>query len=362
MTNNSDRLSSNGDKSEKTACIIVGGGITGLITATILQRQGISVTILDKGRGIGGRMATRRVSHKDSIEGVFDYGTQYFSVEDAKFQAWVDDWLERGVIKEWSQGFPKAFHKDIVPLGYTASYNHFAYGETDLLPRYCGVNGIRGIAKHLAADLDVHTSCKVVKINYDKQWVVEVEDGEQYISEMLLLTPPVPQSLDLLDASLIVLPLDVRFALENITYESSISVLALLEKPSEIPTPGGLVLENSDLVWLADNYQKDISPNGYAVTLQSTASFSEYYWDSDEAEIAYKLLTAAADYLNSAVIKYQVHRWRYSYPKTFHSQPNLALSEIPLILAGDGFVAPNIEGAVLSGIATGELISKRFKG
>ena len=399
MTNNSDRLhpheykSSNGDKLEKTACIIVGGGITGLITATILQRQGISVTILDKGRGIGGRVATRRVSHEDSIEGVFDYGTQYFSVQNDKFQVWVDDWLKRGVIEEWSQGFPQESLKDVTEymrrlsprggitssngetesplfglaesddlLTQTQTHNRFAYGETDGKPRYCGVKGIRGIAKHLAADLDVHTSCKVVKINYDKQWVVEAEDGEQYISEMLLLTPPVPQSLDLLDASLIVLPLDVRFALESITYESSISVLALLEKPSEIPTPGGLALENSDLVWLADNYQKGISPNGYAVTLQSTASFSEYYWDSDDAEIAYKLLTAAADYLNSAVIKYQVHRWRYSYPKTFHSQPNLALSEIPLILAGDGFVSPKIEGAVLSGIATGELISKRFKG
>ena len=367
MTNSSDCLhpydceSTNEDKSNKTACIIVGGGITGLITATILQRQGISVTILDKGRGIGGRVATRRVNYKDSIEGVFDYGTQYFSVKDAKFQVWVDDWLESGVIKEWSQGFAKECLKNTSYEVKAASYN-LAHDETDDKPRYCGVNGTRGIAKHLAADLDVRTSCKVVKIHYDKQWIVEAEDGDRYISEMLLLTPPVPQSLDLLDASLIVLPLDVRFALESITYHSSISVLALLEKPSEIPAPGGIALENSDLVWLGDNYQKGISPNGYAVTLQSSPNFSEYYWDSDDAEIAYKLLTAAADYLNSAVIKYQVHRWRYSHPKTFHSQPNLSLSEIPLILAGDGFVAPNIEGAVLSGIATGELISKRFKG
>ena len=361
MTNNSDRLQplnySSSDESEesKTACIIVGGGITGLITATILQRQGISTTVLDKGRGIGGRVATRRIGGKNSIEGVFDYGTQYFSVKDAKFQVWVDEWLKHGVIKEWSRGFDKKSAQD------TSDKIQSNLKSNDK-PRYCGVKGTRGIAKYLAADLDIHTSCKVIKINYDKQWVVETEDGEQYTSEMLLLTPPVPQSLDLLDASLIVLPLDVRFALESIMYHSSISVLALLEKQSEIPAPGGIAFENSELVWLGDNYQKGISPNGYAVTLQSSPSFSEYYWDSDDAEIAYKLLTAAADYLNSPVIEYQVHRWRYSQPKTFHSHPNLALSEIPLILAGDGFVSPNIEGAVLSGIATGELISKRFKG
>ena len=334
MTNSSDR------QPETKSCIVVGGGITGLITATILQRQGISVTVLDKGRGIGGRLATRRVEAEDSIEGVFDYGTQYFSVKDPQFQVWVDEWLEAGVIKEWSRGF----------------------GESDGKPRYCGVNGTRGIAKHLARDLDVKTSTKVVKIEYDKHWVVETEKDEQYQSEMLLLTSPVPQSLDLLDASLIILPLDERFALENITYDRNISILALLEKPSNIPAPGGIALEDENLAWLGDNHQKGISPNGYAVTLQSSSSFADYYWSSDDAEIAYKMLTAAADYLDSPVIKYQVHRWRYSFPKTFHRQPYLALSEIPLIMAGDGFVAPKVGGAVLSGIATGEFISKKFRG
>ncbi|MEO1669721.1 MAG: FAD-dependent oxidoreductase [Cyanobacteria bacterium J06631_2] len=334
MTYSSDR------RQERTSCIIVGGGITGLITATILQRRGISVTVLDKGKGIGGRMATRRVRHEDSIEGVFDYGTQYFSVKNPQFQTWVDDWLKCGVIKEWCQGF----------------------GQADGKPRYCGVNGTRGIAKYLAQDLDVQTDTKVVKINYNGYWIVHTEESQQYEAEMLLLTMPVPQSLDLLDASLVVLPLDVRFALENITYNPCIAVLALLEQPSNIPAPGGIALEDSYLVWLADNCQKGISPNGYAVTLHGSPSFSEDYWDSDDAEIAYRLLTTAADYLAAPVIKYQVHRWRYSQPKTFHTEPYLALSEIPLIMAGDGFVAPKIEGAVLSGIATGELIGKRFKG
>jgi len=336
MTNSSNR------QPEIKSCIIVGGGITGLIAATILQRQGISVTVLDKGRGIGGRLATRRVKGEGSVEGVFDYGTQYFSAKNPLFQTWVDDWLEAGVIKEWSRGF----------------------GETDGKPRYCGIDGTRGIAKHLAENLDVRTSTKVVKINYNKHWVVETDKDEQYRSEMLLLTPPVPQSLDLLDASLIILPLDERFALENITYHRSISILALLERPSDIPAPGGIALENENnesLAWLGDNHQKGISPNGYAVTLQSSSSFADYYWESDDAEIAYKMLTAGADYLNAPVTKYQVHRWRYSFPKTFHLQPFLAMSEIPLIMAGDGFVAPKIEGAALSGIATGEFISKKFK-
>jgi renalase len=321
-------------------CIIIGGGITGLTIANILHRKGIKVTVLDKGKGIGGRLATRRISHEESIEGVFDYGTQYFSVNSPQFQIWVDDWLQNNVIKEWCRGF----------------------GQTDSKPRYCGINGTRGIAQYLAKDLDVRTQTKAIELSYEKKWLVETDSEIQYEGHMLVMTPPVPQSLSLLDSSLIPLPLEDRFALEQIEYHSCIAVLALLEKPSNIPPPGGIGLEHKSLVWLGDNHQKGISPEGYAVTLHATPKFSDEYWDSDDAEIAYKLFTAAADYLDSHVIKYQVHRWRYSLPKTFYSEPCLALLELPLIMAGDAFVAPTIEGAVISGMAAGKLIAQRFRG
>ena len=52
-------------------CIIIGAGIAGLLAATMLNRANMSVRILDKGRGLGGRMATRR---QDGA--VFDHGAQ----------------------------------------------------------------------------------------------------------------------------------------------------------------------------------------------------------------------------------------------------------------------------------------------
>ncbi len=329
----SDRQITNSD------CIIIGGGITGLIIANILQQKRIKVTVLDKGKGIGGRLATRRINKDNSIEGIFDYGAQYFSVNNLNFQIWVDDWLKHGVIKEWCRGF----------------------GKLDGKPRYCGINGTRGIAKYLAKNLDVRTNTKAIEVSYEKKWLVKTESDRQYQGDMLVMTPPVPQSLSLLDASLIPLPLEIRFSLEQIEYHSCIAVLALLEKPSKIPPPGGVSLENDTLAWLADNHQKGISPQGYAVTLHATPKFSDEYWNSDDAEIAYKLVTAAVDYLDSPVIKYQVHRWRYSLPKTFYNEPCLALLELPLVMAGDAFVTPKIEGAVMSGMAAGELISQRFK-
>ena len=317
-----------------SVCIIIGGGISGLIIATLLQRRGMKVTVLDKGRGIGGRLATRRINYSEAIKGVFDYGAQYFSVKQPEFQVWVDDWLKQGVIREWSQDF----------------------GKADGNPRYCGVYGTRGIAKYLAQDLDVHTSTRVVRLDYETQWLVETEDSQQFRGDILVMTPPIPQSLDLLDNSQIDLAPSVRTSLEQISYHRCIAVLALLEKPTRIPTPGGLALEDEYLVWLASNYQKGISPQGYAVTLHATPNFSDAYWDYSDAEIAQKLLAAASFWINSPVIKYQVHRWRYSLPKTFYDEPYLALPELSLVMAGDAFVAPKIEGAVLSGIAAAEYI------
>ena len=320
-------------------CIVIGGGITGLIIATILQRRKIKVTVLDQGREIGGRLATQSLNHEKSLKGVFDYGIQYFSVKSPQFQVWVNDWLEHNVIKEWSLGF----------------------GEADGKPCYCGINGISDIAKYLAKNLDIRTNTKAIEVSYEKKWFVVTESKRQYQGDMLVMTAPVPQSLSLLDASLIPIPLEIRFSLEQIEYDSCIAVLALLEKPSNIPVPGGIGLEDDCLAWLADNHQKGISANGYAVTLYATPKFSNEYWDSDDAEIAYKLVTAAADYLDSSIIKYQVHRWRYSLPKTFYNESCLELLELPLVMAGDAFVAPTIEGAVISGMAAGKLISQRFK-
>ena len=320
-------------------CIVIGGEIAGLIIATILQRRGIKVIVLDEEREIGGRLATRHIEHEGSIEGMFDYGIQYFSVKSPQFQVWVDDWLEHNVIQEWGQGF----------------------GEAEGAPCYCGINGNHRIAKYLAKNLNVRTNTKTINVSYDKKWLLKTESDQQYQGDMLVMTSPVPQSLSLLDASLIPLPLEIRFALEDIEYDRSIAVLALLEEPSKIPSPGGILVEDDSLVWLADNHQKGISPNGYAVTLHATPEFSDYYWDFDDDEIVYKLVTAAADYLDSPVIQYQMHRWHYSVPKTFYNESCLTLLEFPLVMAGDAFVSPTLEGAVMSGIAAGESISQIFR-
>ena len=124
---------------QATDVLIIGAGISGLICATELRKADKSVRILDKSHGLGGRMATRRMSG-----GRLDHGAQYFTVRDPRLQVYADDWLAEGIIKEWFRHLPEDTNTD----GYT---------------RYCGINGMTDVPKHLAEKLDVCNSQQVIE-------------------------------------------------------------------------------------------------------------------------------------------------------------------------------------------------------
>jgi renalase len=326
-------------------CLIIGGGMSGLMAGTVLHRQGIQVTVLDKGRGIGGRLATRRISHPVAGEGVFDYGAQFFSVSEPVFQTWVEEWLQEGVIGEWP--------------GLTQA------GK----PCYRGVKSNRSIAQSLAENLTIHTQMRVVQVTWDSaQWFAQVENGTQFQADALIITAPIPQSLALLDAAAIALPLDLRHRLEQVSYQPCIAILALLEQPSQIPLPGGLRLNTAELAWIACNEQKGISARGHAVTLLATPEFSQDFWEMDNRVIAEALLEDASAWLGSPVIDVQVHRWRYSQPQACFGEPYLARREPGrFVLAGDAFSSTlagdsslNLEKAALSGLAAADYLLARL--
>jgi len=61
---------------------VIGAGMAGIACARTLVQAGHRVTVFEKSRGAGGRMATRR-----SEFGGFDHGAQFFTVRDERFQS-----------------------------------------------------------------------------------------------------------------------------------------------------------------------------------------------------------------------------------------------------------------------------------
>ena len=79
---------------------VIGAGMAGLTCASRLAEAGHHVAVFDKGRGPGGRMATRRVEHEGATFR-FDHGAQYFTAREMAFQTQVRAWEADGIVALW---------------------------------------------------------------------------------------------------------------------------------------------------------------------------------------------------------------------------------------------------------------------
>ena len=190
------------------------------------------------------------------------------------------------------------------------------------------------------------------------QWRAETNTGEDYLASAVVLTPPVPQSLALMAAGGFALPPEVHARLAAIDYERCLAVMAVIDGPSRLPPPGGLAPAEGPIAWIADNQLKGISAVP-AVTIHATHTFSLEHWDGERQTSGRLLLEAAAEWLGAGIKTFQVHGWRYSKPMRVETQACVILNQFPpLVLAGDAFAGPKVEGAALSGCAAAEAILK----
>ncbi|MFN8357147.1 MAG: FAD-dependent oxidoreductase [Spirosomataceae bacterium] len=313
------------------SCLIVGAGLAGLTAAYYLSQQGHPVTVLDKGKGVGGRLASKTIAGAR-----FDYGAQYFSAKSPEFQHLVQQLEQAKIVSAWRPN--PSFSND----------------------RYIGNHGMSSIAKQLAKGLQVHTTEKVILLQAIATGVrATTESGNTYEADQLVLTMPVPQSLALLTQSQLTLSSEVASALSAIDYEPCIALMVALRGPSQLPASGSVTLEHSAIAWIADNFKKGISPLP-SVTIHANATFSRTHFDDPLEQTTQRLLAEAAPWLPEEVFSdYRIHRWRYSLAHQRHPAPYL-LEHLPFAVyfAGDAFGEGNVEGAYLSGKAVAESIQK----
>jgi renalase len=292
--------------------IVVGAGPAGLCAARELTRAGRRVLVLDKGRGVGGRMATRRLAGG----AIADHGAQFFTRRDSlPDSALIHTW--------WTSAAGEAHYKSLPSMN--------------------------ALAKEWARGLDVRLSSEVQAIERGAQcWQLRLQNAELLAAQAVVLTAPLPQSLALLRA------LDFKqelAPLEDIDYQRCIAVMVRLARPSRVPDPGCLSLTNGPLAWVADNQRKGISPHP-CLTLHGSAEFSAQYWDAERRAAGYELLRAAGEWIEGAVLDFEVHGWRYARPMRTDPRPCAVLSSQPgLVLAGDAFGGPRLESAWNSGRA-----------
>ena len=320
------------DETEQTTdVLVIGAGMAGLIAAAELQRAGHRVLVLDKGRGVGGRLASRRIDGA-----TFDHGAQFITARDPRFAALLEQCRQTGAAEEWCLGFA---------------------GGADGHARWRGKPAMSAVAKHLALGLDLHLEMPVAALRRaDDCWRAKTTTGRTFTAGAVVLTPPVPQSLAMLNAGGIVFAPEMRTRLAAIEYARCLAVMAVLDGPSRIPPPGGLAPADGPIAWIADNQLKGIAAEP-AVTIHATHAFSLEHWERDRQESGRALLAAAAPWLGAGIRTFQVHGWRYSKPMRVAEESCVIVSQSPpLVIAGDAFAGPRVEGAALSGWAAAEAI------
>ncbi len=298
-------------------CLIVGAGISGLVLARRLESAGLTVLILEKSKGVGGRIATRRDG-----SATYDHGAQFYKVSNQA--AWEIDhiWSREKLAKTWFQVENSIFK--------------------------CADGGMTRLAKHLAQNLNIVLEQKVISISKTNE--VRCESGRIFKSKHIFVSSPLPQTLDILRASQIQYPKE----LESINYASALvglfevtSTSGLLEKIKYLQNING------DIFSISNQLSKNVSLClAYTVAMQP--AWSQKHFADTDVENLQKIADAFSGHLKTidssfTIKKQQIKKWRFSHPITHHSTPYTVVGPSKnIFLLGDAFGGASLRGAVSS--------------
>lgn len=131
-------------------CLVIGAGMAGFVAARRLAASGRSVIVVDKGRSVGGRMATRTIG-----EARFDHGAQFFTARDPRFARLLTEWFDEDAIDIWTSAFPTGSGRRLEQRS----------------PFYEGNLGMTSVPKLLARGLDVVTGATIADVAWnDGMW------------------------------------------------------------------------------------------------------------------------------------------------------------------------------------------------
>ncbi|MDG5473653.1 FAD-dependent oxidoreductase [Jeotgalibacillus sp. ET6] len=313
--------------------VIIGAGLSGLFAAKTLDKLGHNTIMIEKGRSAGGRMATRRIG-----EGRADHGAQFFTVRSEELQKMTEDWLEKHWIKKW-------------------------FGDD--FPRYIGVEGMNPFIKKLSSSLSIELNERAVNISSGPIGVtVHTEKGEHYEGDAVILTAPVPQSLELLQKSPQLLNEENERLLKSISFKSCFTGLLSMKTPIQIGRSG---IQSKDLPDGVDkivaNDQKGISA-APILSVYMSGDWSDSHFHLNDELVLEKLISTLPSSVTGQIDSSQLKRWRYSEANDVFRYPYMRLGPQPVYLAGDSFLTENdssgrtrIESAILSGIRAGEAVA-----
>ncbi|MCX7932415.1 MAG: NAD(P)-binding protein [Rhodovarius sp.] len=294
---------------------ILGAGLAGLSCARALAERGIAVRLFDKGRGVGGRLATRRLEAAGRTIAI-DHGAQYLEPRDPAFAGLL-------------AGLPCASWPEA--------------GQLIPLPT------ISALPRALAAGLDCRNGVTITALaEAPGGWMLADAAGERHGPfRAVVLTAPAPQSAALLAP---IAP-DLAEQLGAVVYAPCWSWLAAFAEPLPLPD---LLRGRGPIAWAARNGAKPGRDAAEAWVVQADADWSRRHLDEPAEQVAAQLsalLPAPPPLAQTA------HRWRYALVERPLGRDFLWDARRGIGLAGDFCPGGGAEAAFLSGRALAQAIA-----
>ena len=309
---------------------IVGSGLAGLTAGIRLQQLGHDVTVFEKSRGPGGRLAAKRVSG-----GSADVGAQYFTSRNTEFLPFLREHAGEGSFAEWPGRF-----------GFRT-----AAGEWDSFPeeaRYVGVPRMTAITRALSASLDVTAETRVGQLaRVGKGWqVFDTEGCDRGIYDQVIVTAPPAQAQELLKHS----------RLNHLAGELSDPVQRVLPcwavaahfAESPWTQHEGMRVEHPVLYWVGNNSSKPERDDvGQWWVLHANPEWTQAHVDTPSEKVAELMLAAFKDITGFAgeADDLVTHRWLYARSRDGEQPGHLWFPEDGIGLAGDWLSGGRVEGA-----------------
>lgn len=316
---------------------VIGAGMAGLACAASLHAAGLEVTVFDKGRRAGGRVATRRV---DGM--AFDHGASVVTTHTPAFSAALGSMAAAGAAALWPAAGPKAWtgvpgasalarHLEATGVGSMNTGRHIA----------CLDRGAQGWTVH---HLDAATA---------RPGLVTREGGEVAGPfDAVLLALPAPQAAGLLRAVPHHFAADAERAGMSPRWTLMIGFAAPTEAPDVLLPCGVLSVATRNSAYPG----RAALPECWVA--HAKPDWSQAHLEDDAATVQAALVQdfAAATGISQAPSYAAVHRWRYALTESPLEVPALWDPEARVGVCGDWCLGARVEDAFTSGQALAEML------
>jgi len=307
---------------------VIGAGMAGLACAHELARADARVTVFERSRGLGGRLATRRIGPL-----AFDHGAQFITTRSHSFSRYAETALRAGKLDAWR---PRIMEDD---RAWPAPIEDWWIGQP----------GMSALVRPLARNIEIHGGIAVHElIRSQRGWELQTDSGRQNVTfRAVAVAVPAPQAHSLLGphGRSFKHIADVRMApcwTGMFAFDPPIDAGADARRWTRGP-----------IVWAACNSSKPARPQlPQCWVLHASSGWSREHIDIDAAAATRLLLHAFEDNLGYKLptpVHQDAHRWRHALVEQPLGLSCLVDEEMSAGACGDWCIAPRVEAAFESG-------------